>query len=137
MKMTSLLLVVCGAALIGGAASAHHSFAMFEHDKTVTLDATVESVEWSNPHIWVNLMTNAQDGGPEKWGIEAGATNTMLRFGWKRNTLKPGDKVTAIVHPMKDGSHSGSLVKLITSTGQELVIGVQGARPEGVEEPGS
>jgi hypothetical protein len=125
-------------ALLGaGPAAAHHSFAMFEPDKTVTLDATVESVEWSNPHIWINLIVKNAAGAPEKWGVEAGATNTMARFGWKRNSLTPGDAITAIVHPMKDGAHNGSLVKIVTADGKELVIGVQGARPNGVPGSGS
>jgi hypothetical protein len=137
MKSAFALVLLCGAAVTAIPATAHHSFAMFEPEKTVTLDATVENVEWSNPHIWVNLIVNNAQGQPEKWGVEAGATNTMLRFGWKRSTLKPGDKVTATIHPMKDGTHNGSLVKFVTESGQTLVIGVQGARPEGTEGSGS
>jgi hypothetical protein len=129
MKISSFAALLGMASLIALPADAHHSFAMFEPEKTVTLDATVKSVEWSNPHIWINLVAPDPSGGPPVgWGVEAGATGTMMRFGWKRNTLKPGDKVVATIHPMRDGTKAGSLVKFVTASGDTLVIGVQGAR---------
>jgi hypothetical protein len=129
MKSKYFLIGPLSVALAAPLATAHHSFAMFEPEKTVTTDATVENVEWTNPHIWINLLIVNAKGEPEKWGMETGATNTVLRWGWKRNSLKPGDKINLTFHPMKDGSHSGSPTKITTASGEDLLIGVQGARP--------
>jgi hypothetical protein len=121
-----LMLLVCG----GRSASAHHSFAMFDMDRTVTLQAVVKEVQWANPHVWIDLVVASPGGGTETWGIEAGATRTLLRQGWKRDSLKPGDKVTVELHPMRNGSKAGSLIKVTLPDGQVLTLGAQGARPQ-------
>jgi hypothetical protein len=121
------------ALLIAVPAVAHHSFAMFEAEKEITLDGTIEGVDWTNPHIWFYVMVPQPNGTADKWGVEAGATNSMMRFGWKRNTLKPGDKVSVVVRPMKDGTHAGSLRRVtMTDTGQTFVRDTEGARPQGL-----
>ncbi len=122
MKIMAMAISICGAA-VAWPASAHHSFAMFEGEKTITLEGTVD------------IMVDSPSGTPEVWGMEGGATNTMARFGWKRNSLKPGDKITAVVRPMKDGSHAGSIRKITTEAGLVLIRDTEGARPDGIEAP--
>ncbi len=135
-KYMALAIVMLGAAAFSHKAAAHHSFAMFEGEKTITLEGTVKDFQWANPHIWIDILVDTPSGTPELWGMEGGATNTMGRFGWKRTSLKPGDKITAIVRPMKDGSHAGSIRKITTASGEVLIRDTEGARPDGYAVPG-
>jgi hypothetical protein len=107
-------------------AAAHHSFAMFDNAKTVTLDGTVKEFEWVNPHSWIHIMAVNAQGKPEEWAFEMGSPGQLTTQGWKKDTVKVGDKVTISFHPMKDGSHGGSQqgVKLANGT----VMGGFGAR---------
>ncbi len=110
-------------------ARAHHSFAMFDLTQTVEKDGVVKDLQWTNPHVWLTIET--MDGAtPEEWGFESGPTNYLIRSGWKRDSLKPGDKVAVTLHPMKDGSHAGSLMSVKLEDGRVLNLGVQGAKPD-------
>lgn len=92
-------------------AFAHHSFAMFDNQKSLTLEGTVKEFQWTNPHSWVQLVVSDPKTGKDvEWSIEGGALNLLARQGWTRNSLKPGDKATIVVHPLKDGTAGGSLV---------------------------
>lgn len=109
------------AALTGGA-SAHHSFAMFDNQKEVVLDGVVKEFQWTNPHSWVQvLVTDAKTGKTVEWSIETSSPNSLARQGWKRSSIKAGDKVTAVVNPLKDGQPGGNLVRLKLPDG--LVLG--------------
>lgn len=113
---TAVALGVLGLAL-AGPAMAHHAFAMFDTNREVTLDGTVKEFQWTNPHTWVQLLVKDSAGKEVEWSIEGSSPNNLARFGWTRNSLKSGDRVQAVVHPLKDGSIGGSLVK-ITVNGQ-------------------
>jgi hypothetical protein len=94
-------------------ALAHHSFAMFDNSKNVTLEGTVKEFQWTNPHSWVQLMVADPATGKEvEWSIEGGSPNGLARQGWKRTSLKPGDKASIVIHPLKDGTAGGSLVSV-------------------------
>jgi hypothetical protein len=108
-------------------ALAHHSFAMFDQRKTVTLDATVKAFEWSSPHCWIQVAVVNQAGQPQDWGVELGAPPMLNRTGWTFNTLKPGDHVTLVIHPLASGGPSGNLVKVTLADGR--VLGPGGAPP--------
>ena len=82
---------------------AHHSGAMFDTQKTLTLQGTVKAFQWSNPHCWIQLLVT-QDGATREWSIEMGSTTELYRSGWRPGTLQQGEKVTIVVHPMRDGS---------------------------------
>jgi len=112
----SSLLSALGLAL-AGPATAHHAFAMFDTNREVMLDGTVKEFQWTNPHTWVQLLVKDPSGKEVEWAIEGASPNNLARFGWTRNSLKAGDRVQAVVHPMKDGTIGGSLVK-ITVNGQ-------------------
>jgi hypothetical protein len=92
-------------------AAAHHSFAVFDNQKNVTLEGTVKEFQWTNPHSWVQLtVTDPATGEQVEWSIEGASPNALSRQGWKRTSLKAGDKATIVMHPMKDGTKAGSLV---------------------------
>ncbi len=92
-------------------ADAHHSFQMFALDRLETVNGTVKSFRWAMPHAWITVTVPSKTGGaPEEWGFEGHAPNLMARKGWKFNSLKPGDKVAILMHPMRDGSKAGSIV---------------------------
>ncbi len=99
--------------LTGGAAGAHHSFATFDQTQEKTLVGTIKEVQWTNPHIWVQvLVKNPSTGETVEWSIEGGSPNGLSRQGWKRSTLNAGDAVEMVIHPLKDGSNGGSLVRV-------------------------
>jgi len=114
------LLAALTAAIVAAPAVAHHSFAMFDMNKVVTLKGAVEVFKWSNPHAWLSLAVPNADGTAEHWAIELTSPNNLVHQGWKRTTLKPGDKVTVMVHPLNSGKAGGSLYKVKLADGTEL-----------------
>jgi hypothetical protein len=100
-------------ALFSGAVTAHHSFAMFDQTQEKTLVGTIKEVQWTNPHIWVQvLVKNASSGQLVEWSIEGASPNALSRQGWKRSSLKAGDAVEVVIHPLKNGDNGGSLIRV-------------------------
>ena len=116
MKNAKKLMVAAGLAAVSLAAApafAHHSFAMFDNQKNLTLDGTIKEFQWTNPHSWIQLIVKDPTTGKDvEWSIEGGSPNGLERSGWKRSSLKPGDKAQVVVHPLKDGTAGGSLVSV-------------------------
>jgi len=84
-------------------AAAHHSFAMFDRDKTVELQGTVKDFQWTNPHSFLDAYVDDLKGGaPVLWTLEFGAVHNLANQGWRPKTLMPGDKVLLTLHPAKD-----------------------------------
>lgn len=98
------------AMLAASPAAAHHSFAMFDSDKNLTLKGTVKEFQWTNPHTWVQIVVRDASGADVEWSIEGGSPNGLARTGWKRTSLKQGDEAVLVIHPLKDGRTGGSLV---------------------------
>lgn len=98
-------------------AFAHHSFAMFDMTKDVTLEGMIKTFKWTNPHAWIEIDVPQEDGNVKMWAVEMTSPNNLARQGWKRSTLKPGDKVTMIVHPLRDGNAGGSFVSVTLADG--------------------
>lgn len=107
------------------AAFAHHSFAMFDMQKDVSLNGTVKSFNWESPHSWLQVMVRDAAGGNQEWSLEMGAPSSLYRSGWRQASVKPGDKVTVVVHPLRDGRAGGSLVSIVLPNGTRL--GASGA----------
>ncbi len=120
MKVVSTFGITAALALSCSAAVAHHSFAMFDLGKDLTVEAVVKEVQFTNPHVWLQIMVTDAKGVATEWSIESGAPGMMLRNGWKPSTLKPGDKVTLTMHPLKNGSPGGSLVSVKVPDGRVL-----------------
>jgi hypothetical protein len=114
-------------------ALAHHSFAMFDSDKTLTMTGTVKEFEWTNPHSWLRVMVeDPASGKTMQWALEMGAPAQQARVGWKPDSVKPGDKVTVIIHPLKDGSRGGQFVTAILPSG--TILGDGGRLPSATGE---
>lgn len=118
MKMSSLGLAA--ALLAANPALAHHSFAMFDLAREITVVGTIKEVQFTNPHVWLQVLVPDGKGGQTEWSIEAGAPGMLLRTGWKPATLKPGDAVTVVTHPAKSGAPNGSLVRVTLPDGKTL-----------------
>lgn len=113
MKARLVAGLVAVLALPAGAATAHHSAAMFDRAKTITLQGVVKTYAYTQPHSWVDLIVTPEGGGaPQEWGIECGTPPAMRNQGLTPSTLKPGDKIVARVHPLKDGSTQGSFIDI-------------------------
>jgi hypothetical protein len=106
-------------AALAGPAVAHHSFAMFDAAKTITLVGTVKEFEWTNPHAWMHITTmDAATGQPMDWSFEMGSPGQLGSHGMKPDSVKPGDKITLQAHPMKDGSHGGQYMSATLADGR-------------------
>ncbi len=127
MKAYAVSLGAAAIAAMTVPALAHHSFAMFDAEKTITMDGVVKEFEWTNPHVWLRVMVNDQGGMARQWALEMGAPGQQSRIGWKPDSLKPGDKVTVTIHPLKDGSRGGQFMSAVLPNGQTLGDG--GRRP--------
>jgi len=89
---------------------AHHSFAMFDQTKEVTLKGTVTEFQWTNPHAFIHVQVPGADGKPEVWEIELNSPNNLKRQGWSSTSVKTGDKVTLMTNPLRDmTAHKGGL----------------------------
>lgn len=119
--------VLCASLAVAGAAWAHHSFAMFDLEKEVTVEGTVKEFQWTNPHCWLQVMVPDGKGGTKEWSFEMGAMGMLARTGWKSTTLKPNDKVTVVMNPLKSGGPSGRLLKVTLPDGR--VMGPGGNAP--------
>lgn len=111
--------------------TAHHSFAMFAMDQDETYSGVVVQYLWRNPHVHITVDIapglGVDPGTVGTWDIEGGSTNIMGRQGWTRATFKPGDPITLVGHPMKDGSKGASLFYVALSDGRRLYHDI--ARP--------
>jgi hypothetical protein len=87
---------------------AHHSGAMFDYDKSITLAGTVKQFQWTNPHCWIELSATGEKGA-EDWSVEMGAPLQLYQGGWKPGTLKPGDEIKVVVRPPRDGTTKAGL----------------------------
>ena len=96
---------------------AHHSFAMFDQSKSLKLQGTVREFRWTNPHVFIQLLTQGESGQDEEWSIEMTSPEHLARVGWRPHTLKSGDKVTVVVHPMREGVKGGQYLSGIGPEG--------------------
>ncbi len=106
------------------AALAHHSFAMYDPTRLVTLKGVVKDFEWTNPHALVWIIVGPDDKGQtELWSVELPTSpGNLTRLGWTKRSLNPGDKVAIDINPLRDGRHGGSLKKAVTASGQVLTV---------------
>jgi len=107
-------------ALAAPPAFAHHSFAMFDQTKEITLSGTVTEFQWTNPHSWLELDVRTASGAVEHWSLESGSVHTLTRLGWKSKMVKPGDRITATLNPMKDGSRGGAMQSIVFADGRKI-----------------
>jgi hypothetical protein len=105
--IVSLRLASLAALLCALPALAHHSTAMFDFTKTIEIKGEIKSFQWTNPHTWTVVTV-----GKAEYGLEGMSPNYLSRNGWSRRLLKPGDKVTLTVYPLKGGRKGGFMVSV-------------------------
>jgi len=106
--------------VITGSVSAHHSFSLFDGARQTKLAGVVKDFQWTNPHCWLFLTVQGPNGGTDEWQLEALSPNVLGRQGWKRNSVKPGEKVTVVFNPTRDGSKGGALISLTDENGHTI-----------------
>jgi hypothetical protein len=103
-------------------AFAHHSFAMFDATKTVTLQGTVNEFEWVNPHSWLRIKVNDEKTGrPVTWAIELSSPSRLVTMGMHADSVKPGDAVSVTLHPMRDGTRGGQFIQAVLPGGKQVI----------------
>jgi len=107
------------ALVIGRTAAAHHSYAMFDASRKIMLHGTVRELQWTNPHCFLQVLVPTA-GDPVEWSVQMDSPQTVYREGWRPGTLKPGDRISLVIHPTKDGSHSGRYVSGTGPDGKAL-----------------
>ena len=111
------------AALLSGMpclAPAHHSFAMFDRERSILISGVVREFQWTNPHTWIQVTITDATGKQTEWSLEGGSPGILSRNGWKRASLQTGDKVTIEIYPLKSGEPGGSFIEITKSDGSKL-----------------
>ena len=119
LKRIAMILAAAGAIAVAAPAAAHHSGAMFDRSVTKMVTGTIKDFEWTNPHSSFSVVTNV-GGTDEVWLFEMNSPQNLVREGWKRSTLTPGDKVTVTYNPLRDGKPGGWYVSIALPSGQTL-----------------
>ena len=101
---------------------AHHGQATYDETKFATIMGTVSSFQFSNPHAQLFLDVKNEKGNIEKWVGEGTSPNMLVREGWDRKTIKPGDQITATGHPARNGSNNMRIERVVLPNGRELTF---------------
>ena len=112
---------------------AHHSFAMFDMARSISYQGKVKEVQWTNPHIWVELNVTA-NGKTTSLSFEGAAIAVVKRVGWLKDTVQAGDSITIVGHPYRDGRPGGSIDHIILADGRK--VGTGDAIPPALVVPG-
>ena len=124
-----LIIAALASAGMVASAVAHHSFAMFDFDKTISCPATVKEFRWTNPHVTLLIEAAPKPGDAlETWSLELTSPGNLTRLGWTHSSFKPGDRIDIEFNPMRDGKHGGAFRQAkIQATGQVLKSSVRDA----------
>lgn len=112
--------LIAAAVAVATPALAHHSYAMFDRTRTVTITGTVKTFQWTNPHVYAWLLVSNANGGADLWGVESRSPNTLAQEGWTKKTMQPGDKLTVELQPLKDGRFGGYFVRAVRADGTKI-----------------
>ena len=123
MKLAALALT---ALLIVGTAFAHHSPIVFDRTRQVTITGTVTEFRWGNPHSWIHIDVADKDGKVGNWSIEMDPASHLAREGWRSSTLKPGDKISVVVYPLRNDEKGGQYISVTLPDGKKLGQGESG-----------
>ena len=118
-RFSKSVLAALGLTALAVPALAHHSYSMFDMNRTVTLEATVVRFKWQNPHAFIEADVTER-GTAQRWAIEMTSPNNLAQEGWKRTSLKPGDRVRIWVHPLRSGARGASYAGVRLPDGSTL-----------------
>jgi hypothetical protein len=122
MNLKVVSLSAIAAAAFTASALAHHSFAMFDAQKTVVLEGTVKEFEWVNPHSWLRVMVNDEKlGRPVLWAVELSSPSRLVTMGMRADSMKAGDAVSVSIHPLKDGARGGQFIQAVLADGKKVL----------------
>ncbi|HTM95519.1 MAG TPA: DUF6152 family protein [Croceibacterium sp.] len=124
-RVSLFIALACAAA---APAMAHHSFAMFDNSRSITLHGKVTRYQWTNPHAYLEVDADEGKGAVKHFTLEMTSINMMSRGGWTSRTVKPGDEVTVIVSPLRDGKPGGLVLELTLPSGKKMLPGVPNAQ---------
>jgi hypothetical protein len=122
--MNRLVMGAAAVLLAAVPALAHHSFAMFDQRRIVTLEGTVTEFQWTNPHAFIEIDVPGADGRVTHWSIELNSPNNLKRQGWSRTSVRSGDRVTLRMNPLRDGKPGGLFLDLKLPSGRVLDSGL-------------
>lgn len=118
-KYTALAAAV-GMALAAPTAQAHHSFAMFDRTREVSVSGTVRQFQWANPHAYIQLTAKDSSGKDVEWSLEMGAPMYLYARGWRPRTLRPGSEIRVRLNPLRNGSPGGVVLEVYDSAGKSI-----------------
>jgi hypothetical protein len=99
---------------------AHHSGAMFDQAVTRKLTGTVREFQWANPHCFIQLLVKDERGQDVEWSLGITAPPHLQRLGWRRSSLKPGDRITVTINPLRNGQNGGNVVEALGADGKPI-----------------
>ena len=111
---------LASASVAATAAMAHHSFAMFDRTRSITVSGTVREFQWTNPHAYIQLTGRDSAGRPVEWSLEMGAPMYLYARGWRPRTLRPGTQVTVDLNPLRSGQPGGVVLEVSDAAGNPL-----------------
>jgi hypothetical protein len=117
-RFAGLLLAV--ATLSATAPQAHHSFAQFDGKQVAQVQGTVKALQWTNPHVYLEVQVRNAAGEDELWLFESSSPNQLTRAGWSRHAISTGDQLSVEFHPLKSGKRGGWLIKCTWPDGRTL-----------------
>jgi hypothetical protein len=118
------VLLSCALTMTGGAAIAHHSFAMFDQENPIEVEGVVQEFKFTSPHTFIILVVKQPDGNTQTWNLEGGSPSALVRDGWSSKTLKPGDELKATIEPLRSGAPGGAwnVTKTKFKDGRPIVV---------------
>ncbi|HEX6995657.1 MAG TPA: DUF6152 family protein [Gammaproteobacteria bacterium] len=105
---------------LSSAAIAHHSPAVFDRSRQVTLTGVVAEFRWGNPHSWMHLDVQGSEDAAERWTIEMDPASHLARRGWRSTTVKPGDRVSVLVYPLRNDEKGGQYISITLPDGSVM-----------------
>jgi Family of unknown function (DUF6152) len=123
MKRLVFSAVTAGLLMLSSPGLAHHGNAAYDQKSPITIKGTVTEFAWANPHVQIYLDSNDDLGSVVHWACETVSPGLLVRAGWTRHELKPGDEITITLNPAKGGAPVGYVVKIVLPDGRELKLG--------------
>ena len=120
LKITGIAAAAALSLYFAAPVAAHHSMAGFDRKNPVTLVGTVKTFSWQNPHCYIEIDVPGKDGSVKTWNVEMTAPGYLIRAGWKKTSIQPGDKVSVVAAPLISGEPGALFVSVTLANGETL-----------------